>query len=166
MKNIPRVCSASFTVLLSACASSGLTTLTSPTSVPVIRLRAEPYSFEFASGLDTAARLVVRDAGAWKSLWAQIYEQRTPVPPVPTVDFSREMLVVAALGERSSGGYGILIDGASIEGANLTIAVRSISPGGACGVTLAATQPVDIARLPRRDGVVRFVERAEVMECK
>jgi hypothetical protein len=150
----------------SACASSEQSTLPPGPNIPVVRLRAEPYSFEFYSGLNTPARLVVRDAAAWQSLWAQIYQRRFPVPPVPAIDFSREMLVVVALGSRSSGGYGILIDGASGEGANVTIAVRSISPAPTCGVTGALTQPVDIARLPRKDGEVRFLERAEVKECK
>jgi len=134
-------------------------------NIPVVRLRAEPYSFEYNSGLSSAARLVVRDAGVWQSLWTQIYQQRFPVPARPAIDFSREMVVVVALGTRSSGGYSILIDGASGEGANVAIAVRSIAPGQKCGVTAALTQPVDIARMPRRDGKVSFAEHAEVKEC-
>jgi len=89
------------------------------------------------------------------------------VPTIPVVDFSREMLVVVALGSHSSGGYGILIDGASeAASGNVSIAVRSISPGAGCGVTAAFTQPVDIARMPRRDGAVSFAERSEVTDCR
>lgn len=76
------------------------------------------------------------------------------------------MVVVVALGLRMSGGYGILIDGASEIGADeVAVAVRSISPGPRCGVTGALIQPVDIARLPRRDGPVHFVEDSEVHSC-
>ena len=153
------------TLFAASCASPEQSTLPPGPNIPIVRLRAEPYSFEFSSGLNTPARLVVRDPVAWQSLWTQLYERRSPVPPVPAVDFSREMLVVAALGVRSSGGYVILIDGASGEGSNVTVAVRSISPGQGCAVTGALTQPVDIARLPRRDGDVRFLERSEVREC-
>jgi hypothetical protein len=166
MKQLLRAGVVMLTLLASACASPEQSTLPPGPSIPVVRLRAEPYSFEFYSGLNTPARLVVRDAAAWQSLWAQIYQRRFPVPPVPAIDFSREMLVVVALGSRSSGGYGIMIDGASDGGAYVTIAVRSISPSPKCGVTAALTQPVDIARLPRRDGEVRFLEHAEVRECK
>ena len=165
MKKLLGVGAIALTLFAAACASSEQSTLPPGPNIPVVRLRAEPYSFEFYSGLNTPARLVVRDAAAWQSLWVQIYHGRFPVPPVPAIDFSREMLVVVALGSRSSGGYVILIDGASGEGADVTIAVRSISPGPKCGVTGALTQPVDIARLPRRDGEVRFLEHAEMREC-
>jgi hypothetical protein len=154
------------TLFAGACASSEQSILLPGPSIPVVRLRAEPYSFESNSGLNSSARLVVRDAAAWQSLWAQMYQGRGSVPALPDIDFSREMLIVVALGSRSSGGYGILIDGASGQGADVTIAVRSISPGQGCGVTAALTQPVDIARLPRRDGEVRFLERAEVRQCQ
>jgi protease stability complex PrcB-like protein len=134
--------------------------------VPIVRLRAEPYSFEHYSGLDRPDRIVVRDQGSWEALWARIYRGFSPVRPVPAIDFSREMLVVAALGSRSSGGYGILIDGANeSEGAGLAVTVRSISPKN-CLVTLAFTAPVDIARVPRREGSVTFIERSEVHTCQ
>ena len=165
MKNYLEVASVMLTLCLAACAAPEQSTLPPGPTLPVVRLRSEPYSFEYNSGLSAPARLVVRDAGAWQSLWTQIYDGRSTVPPLPAVDFSRDMIVVAALGTRSSGGYSIMIDGASGAGANITIAVRAISPGRTCGVTAALTQPVDIARLPRRDGKVSFVERAEVKEC-
>jgi hypothetical protein len=76
------------------------------------------------------------------------------------------MIVVVALGSRSTGGYSILIDGAS-EAANngVAVIVDSSSPGTDCAVTEAFTQPVDIARMPLRDGAVRFVERSHVSNC-
>jgi hypothetical protein len=152
-------------ILISACASSVEATLPPQPDISVVRLRSEPYSFEYSSGLDAPARVVVRDLQTWQSLWAQIYRRHGAAPPLPTIDFSREMIIVAALGSRASGGYGIIIDGASWQGSGIAVTVRSISPGPRCGVTAALTQPVDIARMPRRDGEVRFVERAEVSDC-
>ncbi len=134
--------------------------------VPIVRLRAEPYSFAYNSGLDKTERIVVRDETSWQALWARINSGGSPVPPVPVIDFSQEMLVVVALGARSTGGYGIHVDGANeSENAGVAVTVRSISPGPRCATTQAFTQPVDIARVPRRDGSVTFVERSEVHTC-
>jgi hypothetical protein len=155
-----------FTVVGCACAGSEMSTSPPGTPVSIVRLRSEPYSFTFVSGFDKPARLVVRDAATWQSVWAQTFRGGS-VPPIPVIDFSREMLVVVALGSHSSGGYGILLDGASAEATgDLAVEVRSISPGSGCGVTAAFTQPVDIARVPRRDGAVRFVESSEVTNCQ
>lgn len=134
--------------------------------VPIVRLRAEPYSFAYNSGLDKPDRIVVRDPILWQALWDQINNGRSPALPVPAVDFSQDMLVVVALGARSSGGYGILVDGANeSENGGIAVTVRSISPKN-CVTTAAFTQPIDIARLPRRSGSVSFIERSEVHICQ
>ena len=89
----------------------------------------------------------------------------TPEPALPDVDFAREMVVVAALGERRSGGYAIVLDSATGRGGTLVVHLRTRSPDARCAVTGALTQPVDAARLPRHDGPVEFRERAEVVRC-
>ena len=166
MNNFVGLAVVSFAMLGSACRSSEVTTSPPGVDIPIVRLRAEPYSFTFNSGFDQAARFVVRDGRSWEGVWAQTFRGGS-VPPIPSIDFSREMVVVVALGTHSSGGYGILIDGASEAAAGaVAVAVRSISPGPGCGVTGALTQPVDFARVPRRNGAVRFVERSEVTQCK
>lgn len=135
--------------------------------IPVVRLRAEPYSFTYNSGLAQPQRIVVREVDSWRSIWAEIFKTYSHVPELPQVDFTEEMIVVAALGGRSTGGFSIFIDGANEAGSGGTVVmVRAVSPGAHCGVTTAFTQPVDIARLPRRDGAVRFVDRAEVFDCR
>ena len=154
------------------CASDGATppdprTLREGTAqrVEITRLRPEPYPLTHSSGVREPARLVVRDDALWRATWAAIWSQHRPEPALPAIDFGREMVVVAALGERSSGGYGILVDSASMEGTTLVVHVRTMSPGPRCFVTAALTQPVDAARLPRHDGAVRFSERTEVRHC-
>jgi len=136
------------------------------TPVPVVRLRAEPYSFASYSGLIEPQRLVVRDPAAWAETWAVIWARHSPLPELPQVDFAHEMLVVAALGARSTGGYGIVVDSAVATADHVDVWIRTISPGSGCVVTLAVSQPVDIARLPRSDGVVRFHDRTEEHTCQ
>lgn len=117
------------------------------------------------SGVRESARLVVRDDALWRATWAAIWSPFRPEPDLPPVDFAREMVAVAALGERSSGGHAIVVDSASLDGATLVVHVRTVTSGPRCYVTAALTQPVDAVRLPRHDGAVRFSERAEVFRC-
>lgn len=136
-----------------------------PGALPVDRLRAGPSSFTYNSGLAERERLVVRDRAAWQDLWRRIWSGRSPVPPAPDIDFTRDMVVVVALGERPTGGHGILVDSAQQRSNGLTVVVRTIAPGRGCMLTQALTQPVDIARLPRHDGPVEFEDRAETRDC-
>jgi hypothetical protein len=153
--------------LIAMIACSAATIDSSPPGTPlqITRLRAEPYSFTSASGFDQPARLVISDPTTWATAWQQTFKGSLPVPPVPDVDFSREVIVLAALGSHSTGGYGILVEGASATDTGTSIEIRSISPGSNCVTTQAFTQPVDIARVPRRDGPVAFIEHKEVHNC-
>jgi hypothetical protein len=135
------------------------------TAVPVTRLRREPYSFTYYSGLREPARLVIRDEATWRSTWSAIWQGLSPTPELPAVDFSREMLVVAALGSRPSGGFGILIESATSTSDGLVVQVRTIAPGGRCMTTQAFSQPVDVARLPLTDGPVSFANEAVTTSC-
>jgi PrcB C-terminal len=165
MTRFVRIVSVCVLALSAACGGSDLTQPPG-TSLPMVRLRSEPYSFTFYSGFDKPARLVVRDALTWQVVWNQIYLRQSPVPPLPPIDFSREMMVVVALGSHSTGGYSILLDSAA-EAANngIAVIVDSSSPGSNCIVTEAFTQPVDVARVPLRHGAVSFVERSHVSDC-
>lgn len=133
--------------------------------VPVTRFRAEPYSFTFYSGLVDTQRLIVRDATAWQQVWSAIWRNQSPTPPLPAIDFGRDMVAVVALGQRATGGFAILVDSAATSADGLTIVVRSIAPRPSCIVTQALTQPVDLARLRRIDGVVTFMDKAEEQTC-
>jgi hypothetical protein len=114
----------------------------------------------------TPQRLVVRDANAWRDTWTAIWRDVSPPPPLPVVDFSRDMVVVAALGQRPTGGFSIVIADARVENGGLRVTVRTVSPGPGCGTTLAITQPVDAARLPRFDGRVTYDDVSIVQDCR
>lgn len=175
MNSVVRFGAIALTVALGACAGADPASPPGDGNPPgdpgktitVVRLRSEPYSFAYYSGLSVSDRIVVRDTETWQTVWNKVWQNVVDAPPLPTVDFSSEMILVAALGTRNSGGYGILIDGAT-EAADdgIDVIVRSISPGTSCARTAALTQPVDIARLPRRGGKIEFTERAEVTSCQ
>jgi hypothetical protein len=159
-------------IILTAALASGCGS--SPTApedgepLAVTRLKAEPFSFTAHSGYTQPARLVIRTREQWSAAWTVIVPA-TPLslpPPLPEIDFEREMLIVAAMGGQSTGGFNILIESATESPRGVvTVHVRSISPGAGCVTTLAVTKPVDIARLPRRDGPVAFAEKLEVRPC-
>ena len=121
--------------------------------------------FAYYSGIDDSTRLVVRDAATWRARWAAINREMRPAPPLPTVDFAREMIVVAALGQRVSGGWSIVIDSAAWRGDTIDVFVRRLAPGHGCFTTAAISSPVDVVRLPRRDAPVRFSERLVREDC-
>ncbi len=116
------------------------------------------------SGLKERVRLVVRDKEAWLDVWKRVQCPGSTPSPLPDVDFTQEMLIVVALGEQSTGGYGIIVDSAYARNNQLEINVISYSVKG-CGQTQALTQPVDIVRLPRTNNSVVFRETEAIKNC-
>ena len=108
------------------------------------------------SGVLQFRTVVVRDAAAWKTLWAEHAALRVPPPPAPDVDFSRDMVVGVFLGQKPSGGYeAMLVDfRAGAEGATVTYQTATPDPDQSQITVLTA--PYHLRVVPRTARPVRF----------
>jgi hypothetical protein len=137
----------------------------SGSALPIERFGTAGRSFSYVSGLATESQSIVRDSVAWDQVWKQIKQGVSPVPPTPAVDFASEMVAVAAMGTRSTGGYTVLIEAATEDQGTVEVGVLEVTPGRGCITTQSVTQPVDLVRLPRRDGPVEFRVHRVVRDC-
>lgn len=110
-------------------------------------------------------RTVIRDSTAWRKLWERINRPFIPAPALPAIDFDREMIVVAGLGTRPSGGYDVVIEDAEQDSTGIQISIRVATPASGCPVSAVTTQPIDLARIAASDQPVRFRERGVVVAC-
>jgi len=133
--------------------------------VPIAHFRDGRSAFTSYSGLVDSLRTVVRDSTAWRELWQQINRPFFPQPTLPSVDFEREMVVVAALGARPNAGFDVVIEGAEEDSAGIEVNVRRSSPAAGCPVAAAVSQPVDLARMRASRRALRFRERSIVIPC-
>lgn len=117
------------------------------------------------SGIVKPLRVVIRDREAWLELWKDFSGPQPKPAPAPEIDFSREMLIVVAMGQTSSGGFMIMVDGVYERDNKLEVVVKSTGPGANCMTTQALTQPVDIVRLRKSDHEVVFRETSITNDC-
>lgn len=114
------------------------------------------------TGIGEARRLVIRDANAWADFWSEL-----GVGDRPAVDFSRDVVVAVAAGQRPTGGHEIAVERVINSGGELTVEVVETTPGPNCMTTASLTQPVDVVVVP---GVAprswSFVQRKEVRGCR
>jgi PrcB C-terminal len=131
---------------------------------------AQPIRYSGSyDGMTTRQRLVVRDAATWTNVWQQstgTSQYIPPVPPVPPVDFASQVILIAAMGTKGSGGYSIAIDDVRVVDGNTRITVTERSPGNNCLVTMALTAPVAVVAVPSFPGEATFVERAVQHACE
>lgn len=80
--------------------------------------------------------------------------------PVPTVDFTEQEVLVAAMKSYPSSGPQIFIDTVADYDATRMVVVRRTLPSNACGSAQAFVAPVDVVVVPRSgERTVWFVER-------
>lgn len=122
-----------------------------------------PFS---AGGPPKPARIVFRERDEFDKFWQKIAYSPTYKAPLPEVDFSREMVIVAAMGGKISPAYAILVDSACEVNNQLEVQVLS-TDYNRCGLQPGiGSAPLDMVRVPKTDLPVVFRETEVVSDCK
>jgi hypothetical protein len=109
-----------------------------------------------------ARRTVIRDANAWAEFWSEL-----GTGDRPDVDFTRNVVVAVAAGQRPSGGHEIAVDRVTESDGQLTIEVLETTPGPNCITAGSVTQPVDVVVVPATEPRGwSFLERKEIRGCR
>ena len=113
--------------------------------------------YDDGPGFRDSVRMVVQDGAAWRTIWAQATSTQPAPPPLPAVDFEREMLVVVGAGKMTPGDQ-IHVDSAGVRQDFFVAVVRTIVQ---CRPFPAEAYPLEIVRVRRSDKPASFVERRE-----
>ena len=119
------------------------------------------------SGFHSQVRQVIQDEPTWRAVWQQIFAGRLPQPELESVDFSKETVLLAAMGDCANSGFSIAIDGAFTDANGTTAAVSSTSPDPMCMGMMTMqviTQPLDVVAIPKASAVT-FAERGSMTMC-
>ena len=129
--------------------------------------RITPFSGQpvFVSGLTQPLRVAIHDEATFAKVWTQAFGGMSPMPPLPTIDFTAQQVVVVALGSRATGGYRITVESAVADAREVVIGVDALSPGSGCGVPQIVTAPADFVAIPLSSRLIRFEDRATVNNC-
>ena len=123
-----------------------------------------PLAAVATSGFTEPVELVLRDAAALDAAWRTLHAG-APAEAPPAVDFARRMVVLLAIGERSSGGHDVRFDEIVATGDGATVRYTVTSPGASCMTTMAITSPAVAVQVARVAGAVRFERREVVRAC-
>ena len=110
---------------------------------------------------DTGFRLVIKTREEFNDFWKRFTAHMPPdnVPSPPEIDFSKEMIVVSAMGQRPTmGPYAIFIDGACEVDGQVEVFVSNVDNAQCLGGFTSLSYPADAVRIPRSDLPVVFRE--------
>ncbi len=158
---MPRPQSIAFFGLLALLGAAGCHHAAPPAPEPVPAVNRLYY--DNGGGIEDSVRMVVRDAQSLRSVWQQATSQQSSPPPVPTIDFKHQMVLVVAAGRMTPEDQ-IHVD--SLSFARLPDAQGHLQRGlrvvvdvtRGCTPFNAAAYPLEMVRVPRVDGPVQFVQ--------
>jgi predicted small lipoprotein YifL len=152
--------------IFAACGGGGPALPPPPTPMPP----PVPLYQDNGGGIRDSTRIVIRDAGTLEEYWSRATSPQSSPPPVPVVDFDRQMIILVALG-RATPEEEIHVDsllvrrelnaaGDRVE--TLAIVVRTVH---GCGRFRTEAFPLEIVRARTFDGPIRWEERRQQTVC-
>lgn len=138
---------------------------------------AQPYPaavqiyYDNGGGIQDSLREVIKDAESFRRRWQQATSRQSSPPTVPAIDFNAEMVVLVAAGRMTpddqiridSATVSRALDAAGADRETLNIVVQTTI---GCRRFNAPAHPLELVRMRRFDGPIRFIERrAQVEGC-
>jgi len=126
--------------------------------------------YDNGGGIRDSMRVVIRDRTALERRWQEATSPQATPPQTPTVMFDQEMVIVATAG-RMTPEDEIHVDSLLVrrelnaQGQNeetLTVVVRTVV---GCGRFRTEAFPLEIVKVRRFDGPVKWEERIQRREC-
>lgn len=127
--------------------------------------------YDNGGGIQDSSQVVIRDAASLQDVWQRATSTQGSPPPPPEIDFDRQMLLLVSAGRMSPDDQ-IHVDSVGVRrevdvsgGTHDVLAVLYTITEG-CRRFNRDAFPVEIVRVRRYNGEVRFVGRRERAECR
>lgn len=113
---------------------------------------------DFISGIAMEQNVVIQDASAWAALWEKHKKNHVPVPALPSIDFSQQIILGVFLGTRPTGCYSVLIQRIYTDGGTVFVEYKESTPSADAICTQALTAPSELVAVPRMGQPVVFLK--------
>jgi len=147
MKTVQCIVCVAFLALL-GCASAAL-----PGVEPLRELAKGNFS-----GFTDAKQEVIKTKADWEKTWAKLSARGSDRDKLPQVDFTKEMVVLVAMGQKRTGGYSIEVTKVETFGDKLKIHIKRREPPPDAFTLQVITSPFHAVAARKNDLKPEFVE--------
>ncbi len=130
-----------------------------------IELGESDYFLDGEPAITVPTLLTFSDPEAFSQFWKRHKQGHLPSPPVPEVDFNRQMVLVAIDRAEPSLGYTLEIQSVLRGDESVVVTARKTSPGKNCIVPLSGSQPVHIIEIEKTGPFAPLSVDEVVVDC-
>lgn len=95
----------------------------------------------------------LHNAKDFQTWWSKAYSTYSDVPPLPTVDFTKNMVIAAFMGEKTHGGYTLRVENVEQTLDAYNVKIKISIPGNNCRASQDIVQPFEFVVVPNNNGV-------------
>ncbi len=160
MRPYSRLLLAALSLTLAGCGGHGV----APPPPARVVTSAERLYYDNTGGIQDSLRMVIHDQQQFEQIWNRATSTQVSPPPVPTIDFTKSMVVVVGAGRRNTDDE-IRVDSVTfrerttVQGKKEQVMEIMVLLRTGCGGLEAAGYPLEIVSLPTFDGRIEFKER-------
>ena len=116
-------------------------------------------------GFKTKTNLVISTQKEFLKIWGQAFVNYMNKETAPEVDFEKNIILLVALGEKTSGGHTIKVNSVTESKDNTVVKVLEISPGKGCMTAEVITYPYQIVQIEKPNKNIQFSAIEKVIDC-
>lgn len=117
------------------------------------------------SGYLDKKRIAVKNKQDFEKLWENLYINFSEKPPLPDVDFNKNIIIGVFFGEYTNGGGAISVKSVEEYNTMIMVKVEEITPGYNCVTTDVMTQPYQIIQIPKVSLPINYTTENTIRNC-
>ena len=110
------------------------------------------------SGKKDAYAEVIDNEAKWMDLWKQHVSVLVPQPPAPEIDFAGNVVAAIFAGEKTTGGYAVVIKNVVADADDVVVHYRITEPQPNSFTLQVISQPYAMVRIAKPKGVVKLLK--------
>lgn len=118
------------------------------------------------SGFIEKSNQVILSLDQLDKTWEKAFTNYTRKKPIPIVDFEKQMSLLVAMGEKSSGGFFIKIDSIIEDQNSITVNIIEEHPGKDCQTASVIVYPYQIISIEKSSKEVVFKSVKNIKNCE
>lgn len=113
---------------------------------------------------DTQQLVVIHNADDWQAFWAK-HNTVSPPPPLPKVDFTKNMVITLIDTDQPNSGYALSLDKIEQHGHELWVYATRDQPAPTCMNLGMVAQPFVFVTLPKTTGKPKLIFSTQMYDC-